>query len=227
MRLEAARRGVCSRLSRPRATAYPRGMDTPSVPALKEWAVIVDALMSGASIVDLRKGGIREEGRHFALRAPRLWLYSSFEHQKPALLKPEWHARLDATVRVAPPAGRLRVEAYADIVATATIASPEGLGPIDGELIWTREYAEQRLHWKPKHPLWVLALRVHRLDAPLLLPWHEEYRGCTSWVDLLDLPHDPTALASTPALDDAAFEARLAALQAALPQPFAPPALAA
>ncbi len=202
-------------------------MTAPAIPALKEWAVIVDALLSGASIVDLRKGGIREEGRQFSLRAPRLWLYSSYEHQKAGLLKPQWRGRLDEVVRQAPPEGLLRVEAWADIVATATIESPEGLGPIDDELIWTREYAEGRLHWKPKHPLWVLALRVHRLDEPLLVPWREEYRGCTSWVDLLDLPPDPTALSSSPALDDAAFEARLAALQSVLPQPFAPPVIAA
>lgn len=201
-------------------------MTEPQVPALKEWAVIVDALMSGASIVDLRKGGIREEGRHFSLRAPRLWLYSSYEHQKPQLLKAEWRDRLEDIVRQTPPAGLLRVEAWADIVATATVESPDGLGPIDDELIWTREYAEQRLHWKPKHPLWVLALRTYRLDEPLLVPWREEYRGCTSWVDLLGLPPDPAALRSTPALDDTAFEARLQALQAALPEPCTPPVIA-
>jgi hypothetical protein len=202
-------------------------MAMPAVPALKEWAVIVDALMSGASIVDLRKGGIREQGKHFSLRAPRLWLYSSYEHQKPQLLKFEWRARLEDVVRRTPPTGLLRVEAWADIVATATVTSPEGLGPIDDELIWTREYAEQRLHWKPKHPLWVLALRTYRLHEPLLVPWREEYRGCTSWVDLLDLPPDPTALPASPAIDDAAFEGRLSALREALPQPFAPPVVTA
>jgi hypothetical protein len=209
------------------ASAYPRHMQTSAIPALKEWAVIVDALTSGASIIDLRKGGIREEGRRFTLRSPRLWLYSSYEHQRPHLLKPEWRARLEDSVTRTPAAGTLRVEAWADVVATATVASPDGLGPMDNELIWTREYAEQRLHWKPKHPLWVLALRVYRLEEPLLLPWHEEYRGCTSWVDLLDLPRDPMALAATPALDDVTFEARLHAVRAALPQPFAPPILAA
>jgi len=199
----------------------------PAVPALKEWAVIVHALMGGASIVDLRKGGIHEEGRHFSLRAPRLWLYSSYEHQRPHLLKPEWQDRLGEIVSQAPPPRTLRVEAWAKVVAAATIGSPDGLGPIDDELIWTRTYAEQRLHWKPKHPLWVLALRTYRLDEPLLLPFREEYRGCTSWVDLTDLPPDPRALPARPALDDAAFEVRLARLRSALPQPFAAPAVAA
>jgi hypothetical protein len=154
-------------------------------------------------------------------------LYSSYEHQRAHLLKPDWRARLDKIVGHAPPVRTLRVDAWADIVAAATVGRPEELGPLDGELIWTREYAEQRLHWKPKHPLWVLALRVYRLDAPLVVPWREEYRGCTSWVDLADLPPDPTVLPATPALDDAEFAARLRSLREALGQPFNPPLIAA
>jgi hypothetical protein len=63
----------------------------------------------------------------------------------------------------------------------------------------------------------VLALRVHRLAEPLTVPWREEYGGCTSWVDLDDVPADPTALPSDPALSDVAFDARLKGAVEALP----------
>ena len=56
-------------------------------PACKEWAVIVHALLEGEQIVDVRKGGLREEGRHFGLRATRFWLYPTAEHQRAELLK--------------------------------------------------------------------------------------------------------------------------------------------
>ena len=38
-----------------------------SVPAYKEWAVIVHALLEGEQILDVRKGGLREDGRRFGL----------------------------------------------------------------------------------------------------------------------------------------------------------------
>ena len=43
--------------------------------ALKEWAVVVHALLEGEQILDVRKGGLREEGRHFGVHATRLWLF--------------------------------------------------------------------------------------------------------------------------------------------------------
>jgi hypothetical protein len=62
-----------------------------------------------------------------------------------------------------------------------------------------------------------LALRVHRLHEPVTVPWREEYGGCTSWVDLDDLPSDPRTLPSDPALSDVAFDARLKGAVEALP----------
>ena len=44
------------------------------VPAYKEWGVVVRALLAGEQVLDVRKGGIREEGRHFGVRSTRLWL---------------------------------------------------------------------------------------------------------------------------------------------------------
>ena len=46
------------------------------------------ALLAGEQILDLRKGGIREEGRHFALRSTRVWLYPTVEHQERELVRP-------------------------------------------------------------------------------------------------------------------------------------------
>jgi len=73
---------------------------TTPAPAFKEWAAIVHALLEGEQIVDLRKGGIREDGRHFELPARRMWLYPTAEHQRAELLKPAYRHWVDlATAR--------------------------------------------------------------------------------------------------------------------------------
>ena len=64
-------------------------------PAFKEWAVIVHALLEGEQILDVRKGGLREDGRHFSVQANRLWLYPTAEHQKPELLKEPYRHWID------------------------------------------------------------------------------------------------------------------------------------
>ena len=64
-------------------------------PACKEWAAVVHALLEGEQILDVRKGGIREDGRHFSVQATRFWLYPTAEHQKPELLKEPYRHWID------------------------------------------------------------------------------------------------------------------------------------
>ena len=198
--------------------------DAPAIaPACKEWAAIVQALLEGEQILDVRKGGIRENGRHFAVQAPRFWLYPTVEHQRAELLKPAYRHWVEDTVAAAPPDRAIRVEGWADVVGLAQIREADDLAALDGRLIWSPEYAESRLKWKRRDPLWVLALRVHRLDEPIVVPFREAYGGCTSWVELDGLPPDPASLPSEPALSDVAFTARYDGARGALSVPFETP----
>ena len=152
----------------------------PRAPAFKEWAAVVQALLEGEQILDVRKGGIREDGRHFSVQANRLWLYPTVEHQRPELLKPAYARWISDTSE---PASRdIPVTGWADVVGVATTSDPEVVDALDGKVIWSREYVESRFAWKRRDPLWILALRVHRLIDPITVPFREAYAGCTSWV---------------------------------------------
>ena len=195
-------------------------------PALKEWAVVVHALLAGEQIVDLRKGGVHEsprdtgDGRNlrrFDIDATRCYLYPTSEHQRAELVKPSYRHWLDLAA-ASPVGSAITLPGWADVVDVTTISEPEHLGALDGRTIWTNDYAEQRLNWKKRDPLWVVVLRAHRFVEPLEVEWHDEYGGCTSWVTLAGVPDDPTELPSEPALSDVAFEARLKGLREALPR---------
>jgi hypothetical protein len=188
-----------------------------ATPALKEWAAIVHALSEGEQIVDVRKGGLHEDGRHFGLPARRCWLSPTAEHQQAALLKPAYAHWVD--LAEASPVGQpITVRAWADIVDVATITEPEHLDAIDSKLVWARDYVESRFSWKARDPLWVLVLRVHRLVTPVTAPWKDAYGGCTSWVTYDELPYDPTTLPSEVVLSDVAFEAKHKGIRQALPE---------
>jgi hypothetical protein len=193
-------------------------------PSFKEWAVIVRALLSGEQILDVRKGGLHEDGRHFDVHAPRVWLYPTAEHQRSELVKPAYLRWLDESIAAAPPEGTIRIEGWADIEGVVKLTDPDDLAKIDSKFIWTFDYAASRLNWKKRDPLWVLALRAHRLLEPIDVPWREEYGGCTSWVDLDGLPDDPATAESEPALSDESFAARLKLVENDLPVGFSSPA---
>jgi len=182
-------------------------------PALKEWDVIVHALEAGEQIIDLRKGGLREDGRHFGLHARRFWWYPTFVHQRAELVKPAYR---DWVSNAEPDDRSFMVSSWADVVAVAELTEPAQVEALDSKTIWSPEYAESRLAWKRRDPLTVLVCRVHRLIVPIDVPFRDEYGGCTSWVDLADLPDDPALVASEPALSDTAFAARAKSVSDAL-----------
>lgn len=203
-------------LARVTVSATNQGLSPASTPALKEWAAIVHALLEGEQIVDVRKGGLHEDGRHFGVETKRCWLSPTAEHQKAELLKPAYAHWVD--LADASPVGQpVTMHGWADIVDVATISEPEHLDALDSKLVWAREYVESRFTWKQRDPLWVLVLRVHRLTDPVTVAWDDAYGGCTSWVTYDGIPSDPATLPSELALSDVAFAAKHKGIRDALP----------
>jgi hypothetical protein len=167
--------------------------------ALKEWAVAVKALERGDTALVVRKGGIREKA--FAVKDSRFLLLPGYEHQRPALLKPE-HRSLMEEIPDLSDDGPLRFTSFAEVVGAYEVSEAEDLEALDAHHIWSAEYAESRFKWRPKKPLTVLVLRTYLLPEPVVLPYSESYGGCKSWIDLTE----PVSVeGARPALSDAAF----------------------
>jgi hypothetical protein len=167
---------------------------------LKEWAVAVRVLERGETALVVRKGGIREKA--FAVRDTRFLLLPGYEHQRLDLLKPEYR-QLMQEIPDLTDGGPLRFTSFAEVKGAYEVSEPESLEAIDPYHMWTSEYAESRLRWRPKKPLTVLVLRTYLLPGPVELPYGEAYAGCRSWIEL-DEPVSTEG--SRPVLEDASFE---------------------
>ncbi|MGK7950870.1 MAG: DUF1802 family protein [Xenococcaceae cyanobacterium] len=151
--------------------------------ALKEWAVAVEALEAGETIMLLRKGGIRETGKNFSIQHTQVWLYPTYEHQKPDLLKPEYADKVTVVESGWHPKN-VRIGSLANITQVVQIQSPDRVNLLQPYHIWNEQMISDRLKWKPHQPLSILLLRVYKLDRPILIPYHSSYGGCKSWIDL-------------------------------------------
>ena len=167
--------------------------------ALKEWAVAVKALERGETALVVRKGGIREKA--FAVPKTRFLFFGGYEHQKAEQLKPLYHDLL-ASIPQRKDDGPVLFTSFAEVDAAHEISESDELDAIDPYHIWTPEYAESRLKWRPKKPLTVLVLRVHLLAEPVELPYSASYGGCKSWIELEE---SVSTAGSRPALDDEAY----------------------
>ncbi|TFE30601.1 DUF1802 family protein [Cohnella luojiensis] len=183
-------------------------METPI--ALREWAVAVKALEEGRQVIVLRKGGISEETKEFRLESPEFYLFPSYEHQRPHLVKPEASEIVNLTQAEADEnSDSVKITSFAEVVEDIEVTDVETLQRLDELHIWTEDYAEERLKWKRTKPLHVLILRVYKLETPQVIPMHDSYGGCKSWLRLEDVISVP----KTPVLADEEFEKQVDAVR--------------
>ena len=186
---------------------------TTSSLALKEWAVAVEALGTGKQILVLRKGGIDRSDKDFRIVHPEFLLYPTHEHQRAALLKPEYRddlARIPTKDDVTEP---VELGFWVRVTDKFELRDEAELARLSRFHIWTDDYAQKRLYWRPKYPLTVAFLRVYSMREVQLMDVTDEYLGCKSWVELRQsLPLGELA----PVLDDDEYEARARAVREAM-----------
>jgi hypothetical protein len=181
--------------------------------ALKEWAVAVRALAEGKQILILRKGGIHKDDKEFRVVHPEFLLYPTYEHQKPDLTKAEYHHALGETLEENDIPGLVTLAYWVQVTDKFEVRDEEILNGISQYHIWTDDYSQKRLHWRPKQPLTVALLRVYELKQPQALPVLDEYVGCKSWVELgQDVPLGEMP----PVLSDSEYEEKAELIRQAL-----------
>jgi len=181
--------------------------------ALKEWAVLVDAMARGEIIAMVRKGGIREQRAGFTVRHDRFLFYPTYFHEKSNELASRFIGRLPVSHGSRPEEGTIRVEYVADVIGVWRVTELGRLRDVSEEhgLAWCA--VESRFHYKNKPGVQVVAVRASRLAAPVVVPEIRRYAGCVSWVEL-DEPIDVSN--AEPVLDDASVMMRVARLSNAL-----------
>lgn len=151
--------------------------------ALKEWAVVCEALAAGRQDVLLRKGGILEGPDGFRVEHNEFWLLPTRFHQNPDEIVPDARPLLERLRRAAPPPGRFRIELYAVVEDVIRLDDETKLGEFAGRHILAEETVRQRFHYR-EPGLFVVPVRVFRLPEPFELADSPEIAGCRSWVEL-------------------------------------------
>ena len=178
--------------------------------ALKEWAIAVEALGAGETILLLRKGGIREKS--FQVKSPVVWLYPTYEHQKPHLLKSEYASRV-VPVESGWHPETVEIKSCGKITDILEIATEDRLAALQPYHIWNEQMVGDRLKWKSQQPLVVLLLRVYCLPSPQFIAYRDAYGGCKSWIELAE----PIATDSlTPVLEDRGYQRQVSAIKSAI-----------
>ncbi|HEY9604621.1 MAG TPA: DUF1802 family protein [Allocoleopsis sp.] len=184
-------------------------MESTTTHALKEWAIAVNALEQGQTIMLLRKGGIKEEGNRFSVAHDQILLYPTYEHQQPHLLKTEYASQVTPVTSGWHPE-TIRIESWAEITDILPVSDESVVAALLPYHIWNEQFVSDRLKWKARQPLYVLLLRTYRLPQPQVIPYRSEYGGCRSWIELAE----PISLeGAIPVLDEAEYTKQVKAIR--------------
>lgn len=149
--------------------------------ALKEWAVLTEAVGRGEQLLLVRKGGIADPGEGFQLKHREFFLYPTWEHQKEEWLRPQFRERLR---KLPPETDPIHLQVYAGVAYQKEVKDLSALAGLEKYHLWSPEFLEERVRYKPELPTQLLVLRAYRLLKPVSHPVRPEYAGCKSWVDL-------------------------------------------
>ncbi|MBW4699226.1 MAG: DUF1802 family protein [Aphanocapsa lilacina HA4352-LM1] len=167
--------------------------------ALKEWAVVCEALARGEQSILLRKGGIREHRGGFVPEHRTFWLYPTSFHQNPEKLAPAVR-----TQQPPPASGTVALALYAEVADHWKVLDLEALRSLEGLHVLAWSTLAERFHYRAKPWLEVVLVRIYRLERPRLLYEQPQYAGCHSWVTL-DASIAPAS--SVPVVGDGEFAA--------------------
>ena len=189
--------------------------------AFKEWAVTVRALAEGEQLLTLRKGGIREEHKHFELEHDRFFLYPTFDHQRNDVVRdshqPELRRALEEGVWPdgeppphaltrdggIPQPDRVRIRAWAEVAGHFTITDPRAVDALSPYYVWTTDYAREAARLEAPPP----AARRAAAHLPHPAARHrasvrDDFQRLQSWLEITrDLPFE-----GTPVLSDDEFD---------------------
>ncbi len=184
--------------------------------ALKEWAVLIDAMARGDIVAMVRKGGIREQRAGFAVRHDRFLLYPTFFHENLSDLAPRFHARVGEAHQHRASVGRVRLTHVAESIAVWNVTDSTLLPGVEHEHGMSPSAVLSRFNYRENPNVRVIAVRVRELVDPVEIPEAPRYAGCVSWLELDD---DVVVDGARPVLPEGVFQERVAAIARMLGAP--------
>ena len=160
-------------------------LPTSSNIGLKEWSVTSKALSQGEQIFMLRKGGIREDSRHFKIEHRQFLLYPGVFHEATSLLKPKYHSLISGTANE-DFIKKITLSVFCELIETIDISQENQLNALDPFHIWSKSFPVKRFKWKPRQPLKLMIVRAYKLNEAITIPVIPAYKGCKSWVKLVE-----------------------------------------
>jgi len=187
--------------------------------ALKEWAIVCQALATGSQSIVVRKGGIDEGPAGFAPTHKEFWLLPTNFHQSSDALNDRGKQLLDNPNVLEAFSGSTEeiysVRRYVEVDSFYRVQNEDQLEQLQSMQVLSPDTVHMRFHYRDPG-LWIMLLRVYENEQVYQISNSEHIAGCRSWVDL---PQPLPVSSPAPVLDESRFQSEKERLQLAFPKP--------
>ncbi len=146
--------------------------------ALKEWQVVIDAILDRKQFILLRKGGILDTPYDFPPDKKMFFLFPTYEHQNKKFVREEFHYIFKQ------PEDKYKIKVLCNLIKCISIRSMELLKLLLPYVIYTEEFLLMRFKYRPNEPLNVLFISPEKLEYDITVEYDNYDRGCKSWIQL-------------------------------------------
>lgn len=173
--------------------------------ALKEWAIVCQALADGKQTILLRKGGIMEYREGFTLKHDTFYLFPTYEHQNKDSIKQNYIDKLNQMLQsnTSDNAEYVDISLFAKVDFISEIKDDSVLDALEKYHIWNKHYIDIRKNYNPSKPLSLILLRIYKMANPLRVKNERSWAGCKSWIPLDIKSHEDNFI---PVYDDQTFD---------------------
>jgi len=159
-------------------------MNTHNDMAIKEWAIVCQALEEGKQTLLLRKGGVVEEGDQLKPEHPEFFLYPTYDHGGPDGIKADWRPRLGKLDKEAKDVKHIHFRLYAIVDSVFKITDWEVAKQFIPFTILSDQAFEKDFREGDWEGLYLFVVRVYSLAVPMDLPRKSSHEAAKIWVPL-------------------------------------------
>ena len=172
---------------------------------LKEWAIVIEAILDGRQPLLIRRGAMGELRRDYQVLRPEFLLCPTYEEQTREHVTEAWRDRLARVQSLRPDPSEAILKGYASVDAIWELKGQEALKTAASRTIWSLDFLARR--FPAGSPACALLIRAHRFPHAREIHGLGKAASAMSWVELSD---EITLEGARPAITDEVFH-RLAA----------------
>lgn len=153
--------------------------------ALKEWAVVCEAIRRGRQSLLFRTGGISEQNGRFEMKHPCFWLFPTRFHQAAELISADFAGELTSHPKKSQ-ANQLPIDLFCTVKTVNFIDNIEKLSLLRDRHVLSEEVLRQRFEYRSPG-LYVISFDAYPQEEVQWIDPETVYDGCHSWVELSEI----------------------------------------